>query len=173
MFSPRRLLLPALLFTAGAHAADPGPLREAFFVRGGFNGWGLDNALQHQGKGVYQADILVSPGNYGFKLGTQDWRREWVPNLHASVAIKPGQALRLATRAGPEATLFVRSRGTYRFTLDASQPAAPSLRVTRLAERQSGPAPDPHAGRARVASAATSPPTRSIACDNTSPPGSA
>jgi hypothetical protein len=150
MISPR-WLLPALFASSVAIAADPGPLREAFFVRGGFNAWGLDNALQYKGKGVYEADILVSPGNHGFKLGTQDWGREWVPDLNASVAIKPDQPLRLATRAGPEATLFVRSSATYRFTLDASDPAAPSLRVTRLAERTSGPAPDPHAGHARVA----------------------
>ncbi len=139
---------------APAAAADPGPLREAFYIRGGFNGWGLENALQHQGNGVYQADILVSPGNHGFKLGTRDWRREWVPSLHASVAVKPGQALRLATSAGPEATLFVRSSATYRFTLDAKNPGAPVLRVTRLAGRKRGPAPDPHAGRARVATLA-------------------
>ncbi|MGJ9420238.1 esterase [Massilia sp. CMS3.1] len=146
-----RWLLPALLAASSAAAADPGPLRDAFFIRGGFNGWGLDNALQHKGKGIYEADILVSPGNHGFKLGTRDWRREWVPSVEGSVAVKPGQALRLATRAGPEATLFVRSTGTYRFTLDAGKPAVPVLRITRLAERKGAPAPDPHAGRARVA----------------------
>ena len=151
MISPR-WLLPALLASSAAVAADPGPLREAFFIRGGFNAWGLDNALQHKGGGIYEADILISPGNHGFKLGTRDWSREWVPDLNASVAVKPDQPLRLATRAGPEATLFVRSSATYRFTLDASDSAAPSLRVTRLADTTSGPVADPHAGRARVVS---------------------
>jgi hypothetical protein len=149
--NPTRWLLPALFASSAAIAADPGPLREAFFVRGGFNAWGLDNALQHKGNGIYEADILVSPGNHGFKLGTRDWSREWVPNLNAGLAVKPDRPVRLATSAGPEATLFVRSTGVYRFTLDASKPAAPSLRVTRLAERQSGPVADPHAGHARVA----------------------
>jgi hypothetical protein len=146
---PSRWLLPALLAAGSAVAADPGPLREDMFIRGGFNGWGLGHALKHQGKGIYTADILVSPGNHGFKLGSRDWGREWVPN--AGAAVKPDQPVSLATHAGPEATLFVRSTGTYRFTLDVHQPAAPVLRVTRLAERKSGPAPDPHAGRARVA----------------------
>jgi hypothetical protein len=149
--NPSRWLLPALLASSAAIAADPGPLREAFFIRGGFNAWGLDNALQHKGNGIYEADILVSPGNHGFKLGTRDWSREWVPNLNAGLAIQPDRPVRLATSAGPEATLFVRSTGVYRFTLDASKPAAPSLRVTRLAGRQSGPVADPHAGHARVA----------------------
>ena len=152
--NPSRWLLPALLAASSTVAADPGPLREPFYIRGGFNAWGTENALQYQGQGVYQADILVPPGNHGFKIGTRDWSREWVPSLNASVAVKPGQPLRLATSAGPEATLFVRSTATYRFTLDAKQPGAPVLRVTRLAARRSGPAPDPHAGRARVASLA-------------------
>jgi hypothetical protein len=153
---PSRWLLPALLAASSTVAADPGPLREAFFVRGGFNAWGTGNPLRHTGHGVYEADIVVSPGNHGFKLGTRDWSREWVPNPEASVAIQPGQPVRLATRAGPEATLFVRSTATYRFTLDAKQPGAPILRVTRLAERKSRPALDPHAGRARVATLAFS-----------------
>jgi hypothetical protein len=148
MTSPR-WLLPALLLASSAVAADPGPLREALFVRGGFNAWGLDNALRYKGHGVYQADVLVSPGNHGFKLGTRDWSREWVPGAGATV--KPGQPVPLSTRAGPEATLFVPGTATYRFTLDAKQPGAPILRVTRLAGRKSGAAPDPHAGRARVA----------------------
>ena len=42
MISPR-WLLPALLLACSTVAADPGPLREAFFVRGGFNAWSTDN----------------------------------------------------------------------------------------------------------------------------------
>ncbi len=139
---------------AAAVATDPGPLREAFFVRGGFNGWSVENALRHKGKGIYEADILVPPGNHGFKLGTRDWRSEWVPAAGAGAAVKPGQPVLLATSAGPEATLFVRSTATYRFTLDARQANAPRLRITRLGEPKRGPAPDPHAGRANVATLA-------------------
>ncbi|MDB5747137.1 MAG: esterase [Massilia sp.] len=154
--SPSRWLLPALLLSSAAVAAAPGQLADALFVRGGFNGWGTENALRHQGKGIYEADILVSPGNHGFKVGSRDWKQEWVPGgPPGGTAVKPGESVRLATSAGPEATLFVRSTGTYRFTLDASKPAAPVLRVVRLAEPQDGPGQDqhadPHAGRARVA----------------------
>jgi hypothetical protein len=152
---PSRWLLPALFVSNAAIAAavspDPGPLRPEMFVRGGFNGWGTDNVLVHKGKGVYGADVLVGPGNHGFKVGSGDWKQEWVPKHSGNSAVKPGQAIGLQTSAGPEATLFVRRTGTYRFTLDAGKPGAPVLRVARLADAASGPAADPHAGHARVA----------------------
>ena len=148
---PTRWLLPAVfLVSSAAVAADPGPLRDTFFVRGGFNGWGTENALQHKGKGTYEADILVGPGNHGFKLGSRDWKQEWVPSRTAGTAVEPDKPVRLQTAAGPEATLFVRRTGTYRFTLDASKPSAPVLRIVRLADRKGALALDPHAGHARL-----------------------
>ena len=154
--SSHRWLLGAALFanTIAAVAADPGPLRQAFYVRGGFNAWGVDNPLQHQGGGIYQADILVSHGNHGFKIGDKEWKQEWVPDAGKSVAVKPGATLPLETQAGPEATLFVRSTGTYRFTLNARNPQAPQLTVTRLETAAAAPPPDPHAGRTRVSTLA-------------------
>lgn len=154
--SSHRWLLGAALFanTISAVAADPGPLRQAFYVRGGFNAWGVDNPLQYQGGGIYQADILVSHGNHGFKIGDKEWKQEWVPDAGKSVAVKPGATLPLETQAGPEATLFVRSTGTYRFTLDARNPQAPQLTVTRLETPAAAPPPDPHAGRTRVSTLA-------------------
>ncbi len=155
MFSNRWLPGAALFVTtAAAMAADPGPLRQDFYVRGGFNAWGLDHPLRHQGGGIYQADILVTHGNHGFKIGDKEWKQEWVPDAGKSVAVKAGATLPLDTQAGPEATLFVRSTGTYRFTLDARHPQAPQLTVTRLEDKAAAAAPDPHAGRTRVSTLA-------------------
>ncbi|WP_229507741.1 hypothetical protein [Massilia sp. Dwa41.01b] len=121
-------------------------------MRGGFNGWGTTHPLRHRGGGVYQADVLVAPGNHGFKLGSADWGREWTAAAATPRApVAAGATVPLATHAGPEATLFVRSTATYRFTLDASRPAAPTLRVERLAVPSGTAAIDPHAGHARVA----------------------
>lgn len=139
---------------AAAAKAAPGPFNTEMFVRGGFNGWGTEHPLRHQGQGVYTADILIGPGNHGFKLGSRDWQQEWVPGDPAGAAIKPDEPVRFATSAGPEATLLVRRTGTYRFTLDAGKPGTTLLRVLRLEGGASGPAPDPHAGHARVASLA-------------------
>jgi len=155
MFSSRWLLGAAFFTTtAAAVAADPGPLRQDVYVRGGFNAWGLDHPLRHQGGGIYQADILVTHGNHGFKIGDKEWKQEWVPDAGKSVAVKDGATLALDTQAGPEATLFVRRTGTYRFTLDARNPQAPQLTVTRLEDAAAAPAPDPHAGRTGVATLA-------------------
>jgi len=142
----RILATAAFLACLGASAQD-----KELYIRGAFNGWGTDNALVHKGNGIYEAEILVSPGHHAFKVGSRDWADEWVLDANGSVTVAPGTSYRLETQAGPEDYLFVRRTGSYRFTVDASNPAAPSLRVVRLETPQAASAPDPHAGREAVA----------------------
>lgn len=132
--------LPVLLACLPATAQE-------LFVRGAFNGWGTEHALKEKGARVYEADILVGPGNHAFKVGSGDWSREWVVDTTRSVTVAPDTAYPLETQAGPEDYLFVRRTGTYRFTVDASNPAAPVLRVARLADAETAAQADPHAGR--------------------------
>ena len=115
-----------------AFAAEAPPLRHDIYVRGAFNGWGTDNVLAYRGKGVYQADILVSPGYHAFKIGSKDWAAEWVADPAASVRVEPGKAYPLATEAGPEDYLFTRATATFRFRVDVRDPARPVLAVTRI-----------------------------------------
>ncbi len=140
--TPRILAAALLLACLPAAAQDKG-----LYVRGAFNGWGTDNALVEKADKVWEADILVGPGNHAFKVGSGDWSDEWVVDSTRSVTVAPGMPYRLETRAGPEDYLFVRHTGTYRFTIDASDPAAPQLRVVRLADHQLAAQADPHAGR--------------------------
>ncbi|QOY93773.1 esterase [Massilia sp. UMI-21] len=150
----RRLLAAAALLAGlGASAQAQEHARE-LYVRGAFNGWGTDNALVHKGQGIYQAEILVSPGNHAFKVGSRDWSDEWVADADRSVTVAPGKPYRLAIQPGPEDYLFVRQTGSYRFTVDASDPAAPTLRVLRLETPQTAATQDPHAGREAVAALA-------------------
>ncbi len=144
------IALAALLACGAAHAQ----LDAALFVRGAFNGWGTADALAPKGKGIYQADIAVAPGNHAFKLGSSDWAAEWVIDPDKSVNVAPDTAYQLERLSGPETFLFVRTSGTYRFTLDASDPAKPALKVTRLPDADRANAPDPHAGHAAVATQA-------------------
>jgi len=139
---PRVLAAALLLSCLPANAQDKG-----LYVRGAFNGWGTDHALLKKGDKLWQADILVGPGNHAFKVGSGDWSDEWVVDSTRSVTVAPDTPYRLETRPGPEDYLFVRRTGTYRFTVDASIPAAPQLRVVRLADQGAGAQRDPHAGR--------------------------
>ena len=154
MMKPSTIAIAAALFAQAAFAAEVAeapPLKYDLFVRGAFNGWGTDNRLAYLGKGVYQADILVSPGNHAFKIGSKDWAAEWVADPSRSVSVALGQAYPLATEAGPEDYLFSRQTATFRFRVDVSDPARPVLGVTRVDTPAQGPAVDPHQGAAASA----------------------
>jgi hypothetical protein len=135
-----------------AIAAEAPPLRYDIYVRGAFNGWGTDNQLAYKGKGVYETDILVSPGNHAFKIGSKDWNAEWVANPSASVAVALGTAYPLALEPGPEDYLFTKQTATFRFRVDVADPGKPVLSVRRVETPASGPAVDPHAGATASAS---------------------
>jgi len=149
-------VIAAAFLSAGlpALAAEAPPLKYDIFVRGAFNGWGTDNALVYQGMGVYQADILVSPGYHAFKIGSKDWNAEWVASPDASVRVELDKPYPLATHPGPEDYLFTRQTVTFRFRVDVSAPARPVLSVTRIETPARGPAIDPHQGAAAASTLA-------------------
>jgi hypothetical protein len=140
----KTFLLFAALLSAPAMGADMGPLPQALYVRGGFNGWATDNALAYKGNSVYEARLIIGPGNHPFKIGARDWSAEWVIDPAARVTVANGADYQMATHPGPEDTLFVRQTGEYRFSLDVSAPSAPVLRVVRLAAAPVADAVDPH-----------------------------
>jgi hypothetical protein len=143
------VLVCALLgapYAAFAQVAEPAAPPRDLYVRGAFNGWGTDNRLVERSRGVLETDITVSPGNHAFKIGSQDWRVEWVLDPNASLAVLPDRAYPLAVEAGKEDFLFARQAATYRFRVDAADPAHPVLTVTRIADAATTPAIDPHAG---------------------------
>ncbi len=137
------ILLAAM---GSAHAAEP-----ELYIRGAFNGWGTDNQLVAKGGQLFEARILISPGNHGFKLGRKDWSAEWVIDPNASVNVKPGTAYKMGTQPGPEDYLFVKATGLYQFQLNLADPKAPELKVARI-EQASLAKLDPHAGHKAQAS---------------------
>jgi hypothetical protein len=138
-------LLGALLASAAAIGAEP------LYVRGAFNGWGTDNVLVDKGNGVYEARIMISPGNHAFKVGSRDWSAEWVIDPAASLSVTTDADYRMDTHPGPEDYLFVKRTGAYRFRVDVSTPSAPMLRVTRDADAPVAEA-DPHKDHPAVTS---------------------
>ena len=143
----------AAVFAAGSAMAASGPAGKDLYIRGAFNGWGTDNAMAWKGKGVYEADILISPGNHAFKVGSRDWTSEWVIDQNASVRVTPGTDYAMDTSPGPEDFLFVKQTAPYRFSVDVSNPRSPKLRVTRL-ENPPVAAADPHKGHQQQAALA-------------------
>lgn len=138
-------VLAAALLAGAAQAQLATP---ELYVRGAFNGWGTADRLLDKGNGLYEAEIAVAPGNHAFKLGTGDWGAEWVIDPQRSTGVQPDTAYPLQRHSGPETFLFVHQAGTYRFTVDATDPARPRLRVRRIADARDANAPDPHAGHA-------------------------
>lgn len=136
----------AMLFPLALAAQEMPPLRHDIYVRGAFNGWGTDNMLAYQGNGVYETDVLVSPGNHAFKVGSKDWAAEWVANPAASVTVVLDRTYPLDTHPGPEDYLFSKQTATFRFRVDASNPSRPVLSVARVPGAPTPPGPDPHAG---------------------------
>ncbi|ATQ75464.1 esterase [Massilia violaceinigra] len=149
MFKTTHLLAAVLFSASAASIADSGTLAAPMYLRGGFNGWGIDHPLAYKGKGVYEAEILVSPGYHGFKVGSKDWSAEWVIDPTASVTVAAGASYKMQPRPGPEDYLFVKKTSTWRFSIDASDPAAPLLRVAQTGTPPASTA-DPHQGHAVI-----------------------
>jgi hypothetical protein len=125
----RSVFLAGALLISGAVLGAPA---KELYVRGAFNGWGIDNQLVDNGNGVLETQIVISPGNHGFKVGHKDWSVEWVIDPTASVTVATDTDYILGAQPGPEDYLFVRQTGTYRFSVDTSK-AKPVLRVVRVA----------------------------------------
>ena len=107
----------------------------AVYVRGGFNGWGTDNAMTYRGAGVYALDVALEPaadGSHPFKVASEDWA---AVNLGAGAADDAAvvvDAMRELAGGGDNLALAVAESGNYRFHLDASDAAAPTLIVIDL-----------------------------------------
>jgi hypothetical protein len=151
----KHIAIAAALALPLAAAADTAPLKYDIYVRGAFNGWGTDNLLAYKGNGLYQVEILLSPGNHAFKIGSKDWNAEWVIDPSRTVSVAPGTSYAMDTHAGPEDYLFVKQTAVYRFSVDVSNTTVPKLAVMRVEQAQQGTAAaDPHQGRSQVSTLA-------------------
>ena len=106
------------------------------YVRGSMNGWGTDDALAYIGRGVYQSDLAVEPqadgSDHMFKIASEDWS-----TVNFGAASGDDTAVTLEAERTLAATdhnlgLAVAASVNYRFRIDASDPAAPILKVIDL-----------------------------------------
>ena len=105
------------------------------FVRGGFNGWGTEGAMVYEGNGVYALSLALEPGADGphpFKVASEDWATVNLGTGSPENAAVVVDAIRDLAPGGDNLMLTVAEAATFRFHLDASDTAAPTLIVSDL-----------------------------------------
>ncbi|MCG6200156.1 MGH1-like glycoside hydrolase domain-containing protein [Psychromonas antarctica] len=136
-----------LLHPTFSYAQDVAPLDYDLYIRGGFNGWSTDNQLKYLGDNIYQVIMKVAPGNHEFKLAADDWSSEWVLGEEAVTAELENDYTMIG--GGANASFFVTETGYYKFTVDASDAAAPVLHIVAT-DGSEGVEVNPHAGRENI-----------------------
>ena len=96
------------------------------FVRGGMNGWSTDDEMQYEGGNVYALERYLEAGDYEFKVASSDWSSVDFGGGDDGADIVLGSNKTLA-RQGANLRLTIATAGTYRFSLNASNPEAPVL----------------------------------------------
>ena len=121
-------------------AAPPGTAppfgNAAVYARGLAGDWGTTNPMSFIGNGVYQLDIALAPhadGSHPFKIASEDWATVnfGAPNADDK-SVTLNDEIVLAS-PGENFAFAVEADGNFRFRLDASDTAAPVLKVIDLA----------------------------------------
>ncbi len=101
---------------------------EALYLRGTLTDWQSGAALTYVGNGKYGASVYLQPGEYRFKIASDDWTRV---RLQFGDLSAPEGGLTLLD-AGDDGQILIRvtGAGLYRFVLDAHDPQSKTLSVT-------------------------------------------
>jgi pullulanase len=104
-----------------------------FFVRGGFNDWGITNPMTEVGdSGIFESTISVATGGYDYKIASEDWA---TVNCGGPVGggVLPVELDAQTTLACGDGTENMSSSfpadGGYQVSLDTAGGAAPTLLV--------------------------------------------
>jgi len=101
------------------------------FLRGGMNGWGLDNEFNYDGGRLYSVAVDLGAEEYQFKVANEGWD---TPNLGAfsedaaDNLVVLGQNLAL-TEGGSNVVINVAEAGKYVFIFDSTNLNEPKVRV--------------------------------------------
>ncbi len=98
---------------------------EKVLVRGTFNGWGEDAAMQYIGDGKYALERYFEPGVYDFKIASSDWK---AVDLGFD-KVSAGDGSVSFEKEGENIRITVTKQGLWQFVLDASDKEKPSLVV--------------------------------------------
>lgn len=100
------------------------------YLRGGVTSAGWENTnstnqLVHEGNSVYANTVALIAGSYEFKMASADWS---TVDFGSGTPLVAGDALGLVAGGG-NIVLTITADATYRFEVDARDPAAPVMRV--------------------------------------------
>ena len=101
------------------------------FLRGGMNGWGLDNEFSYDGGRLYSVAVDLGAEEYQFKVANEGWA---APNLgafsedDADDLVVLGQDLPLIEN-GSNIVIDVAEAGKYVFIFDSTNVDEPKIRV--------------------------------------------
>ncbi|WP_169315449.1 alpha-1,6-glucosidase domain-containing protein [Catenovulum agarivorans] len=124
-------------------AADKPKFAATAYIRGTVNangGWNTEDPMLYVGNGKYVTSIYLesSDDNYMFKLASEDWGTINFGATGSSVTL--GQALTLSSTDNDNISLPITESGDYVFEVDAANPAAPILTVSKETLPYSGTA---------------------------------
>jgi CubicO group peptidase (beta-lactamase class C family) len=106
--------------------------QEAFFLRGTMNNWSTQVRMQPAADGAdgrYAATIVLKPGTYEFKFGSQDYKAIDFGLLPDSSAAKIGEPLALVP-VGQNIAISVAKEARYTFTLVTTNSREPVMTIT-------------------------------------------
>jgi len=102
------------------------------FLRGSMNDWSTQHALTPVSDGVFAIEMPLVPGDWEFKIASDDWTSVDLGVAGGTPAInQDATAIKLLSR-GANIRVSVRDSGLYRFTLTSAANGDPTLAVRRI-----------------------------------------
>ena len=99
------------------------------FLRGGMNGWGETDVMNHIGGGIYQGTFNVSAETHSFKIASGDWSTVNLGAPSADFEITEAVTQALVSGSSDNFSMTFTQAGNYTFYLDVSDLTEPTLAI--------------------------------------------
>lgn len=112
------------------------PLKRVMYVKGTLNEWSNSQAMVYEGNNLYTSIFTLDAADYEFKVADANWTDD--TNFGAAAGdemldIDVAKSLVFGEGVAQNITMTIADAGNYKFTLDATDPAAPILTVSNAA----------------------------------------
>lgn len=112
------------------------PLKRVMYVKGTLNEWSNSQAMVYEGENIYTSTFALDATDYEFKVADANWTDD--TNFGATLGdealqLDMSKSLVFGEGIAQNITLTITEAGNYKFTLDATDPAAPILTVSNAA----------------------------------------